>query len=170
MNAKSWVTAGTLVVVVVGGSIVGANVHTAQIRADMQAKQALIEKAAMVDAQIAEQEESLQYDATLAVVDTAAAAEGAANGLTAHKAAAAALAAALAAAQAAAQRETPAISPGSTASTTGAAGQAPEGTPLPHHAETDLNNAEYGQQTYDDPRPFCAAHSGSTIDGVSVCD
>ena len=163
MNAKSWVTAGTLVVVVVGGSIVGANVHTAQIRADLQAKQALVEKAAMVDAQIAEQEESLHYDATLAVLDTAAAAEGAANGLTAHKAAAAA-------AQAAAQRQTLATPPGPTASTTGAPGQAPSGTPLPHLAETDSNNAEYGQQTYDDPRPFCAAHSNSSIDGSSVCD
>ena len=168
MNAKSWVTAGTLVVVVVGGSIVGANVHTAQIRADMQAKQALIEKAAMVDAQIAEQEDPLQYDATHAVPDAAAAAEGAANGLAAHKAADAA---GQAAAQAAAQRRTAVTQPtGPTAPTTWAAGQAPKGTPIPTFIVNDPNAANNGQVAIVDPGTFCASHAGSGPASSATCD
>ena len=172
MNAKWWIVAGTLAVVVVAGSIVGGDVHHVQIQADAHAKQVLVQTVA---AQIAEQEALLRYDATHAVPDAAAAAkEAAADRRAAHKAAADGLAAhkaADAAAQAAAQnRNAVTIPTGPTASTTWAAGEAPKGTPLPHHTETDSNNARYGQQTYDDPRPFCAAHSRSTIDGIPVCD
>jgi len=168
MNAKSWVAAGTLAVVIVGGSIVGANVHSAQIQADTHAKQALAETAATVDAQIAEQEDPLQYDATHAVLDTAAAAEGSANGLAAHKAADAA---GQAAAQAAAKRRTAVTRPtGPTAPTTWAAGQAPKGTPIPTFTVNDPNAADNGQVTTVDPGTFCASHAGSGPASSATCD
>ena len=168
MNAKSWVAAGTLAVVIVGGSIVGANVHSAQIQADTHAKQALAETAATVDAQIAEQEDPLQYDATHAVLDTAAAAEGSANGLAAHKAADAD---GQAAAQAAAKRRTAVTRPtGPTVPTTWAAGQAPKGTPIPTFTVNDPNAADNGQVTTVDPGTFCASHAGSGPASSATCD
>lgn len=51
-----------------------------------------------------------------------------------------------------------------------AAGQAPKGTPIPMHRETDPNNGMYGQMVIEDPGDFCASRSGSTINGVPVCD
>lgn len=155
--------------VIVGGSIVGANVHSAQIQADTQAKQALAETASPpVGAQIAEQQDPLQYDATHAVLDAAAAAEGAANGLAAHKAADAA---GQAAAQAAAQRRTAVTQPtGPTAPTTWAAGQAPKGTPIPTFIVNDPNAANNGQVAIVDPGTFCASHAGSGPASSATCD
>jgi membrane protein involved in colicin uptake len=167
MNLKTWIAAGALAVVVVGGSITGATVHNAQVQADAQAQQVLVAKAEATAAdQLAADAAAAQavIDAAAAqkVIDDAAAAQAAADALAAQQAADAA------AAQAAAQ---PAPAQRSTTSTTSwAPGQAPTGTPLPHHTETDPNNGKYGQETYDDPGQFCASRSGSTIGGVPQCD
>ncbi len=45
---------------------------------------------------------------------------------------------------------------------------APSGTPLPFYPSSDPENAEGGQ--YADPGSFCASGSGSTVNGVPVCD
>ena len=51
-----------------------------------------------------------------------------------------------------------------------APGQAPRGTPIPQHLVTDPNAGDYNQMRIEDPGFFCAAQSGSTINGVPVCD
>ncbi len=57
------------------------------------------------------------------------------------------------------------------ATTTPSATNNPKGTPLPMVRESDPNNAQYGQMVIgQDPGTFCAAHTGSTINGVPVCD
>lgn len=45
---------------------------------------------------------------------------------------------------------------------------APSGTPLPFHPSGDPENANGGE--YADPGTFCASGSGSTVNGVPVCD
>lgn len=45
---------------------------------------------------------------------------------------------------------------------------APAGTPLPFYPSTDPENAQGG--SYADPGTFCASGSGSTVNGVPVCD
>lgn len=55
-------------------------------------------------------------------------------------------------------------------STSYAPGQAPKGTPIPQHLVTDPNAGNYGQYDIEDPGFFCASKSGSTVNGVPVCD
>ena len=109
MNIKTWIAAGALAVVVVGGSITGAVVHNASVQADAQAQHVLVVKAAKIASdQVAADAAAAQavIDAAAAqkVLDDAAAAKAAADALAAQQAAdaAAAQAAATAAAQAAA--------------------------------------------------------------------
>ena len=109
MNIKTWIAAGALAVVVVGGSITGAVVHNASVQADAQAQHVLVVKAAKIASdQVAADAAAAQavIDAAAAqkVLDDAAAAKAAADALAAQQAAdaAAAQAAATAAANAAA--------------------------------------------------------------------
>jgi len=95
MNIKTWIAAGTLAVVVVGGSITGAVVHNASVQADVQAHHVLVVKAAKVAAdQVAAAAAAAQavIDAAAAqkVLDDAAAAQAAAVALAAQQAAQAA--------------------------------------------------------------------------------
>lgn len=83
-------------------------------------------------------------------------------------AAAAAAAADAAAAQAAADAAAKAAVKKSTSGY--AAGQAPAGTPIPMHLDTDPNSGSYGQQVIENPDQFCASNGGTTgSGGVAVC-
>ena len=166
MSIKTWVIISAAAVIAVGGSAV-AYAHPLQTP---QAQHFVIHDLPVSAADSPTSPDALAAATTTAQTDAAAA-------LAAQEAAVAAQAAAdklaaQATADAAAKAAAVKAPVKRSATTTGGwvAGQAPKGTPLPHHTETDPNNGNYGQQTYDDPGTFCAAHSGSTINGVPVCD
>lgn len=51
-----------------------------------------------------------------------------------------------------------------------APGQAPSGTHVPTHTETDPNSAEYGKQIPEDPGFFCASKRASGPGDNATCD
>ena len=49
-------------------------------------------------------------------------------------------------------------------------GQAPAGTPIPTHMDTDPNSGSYNQMVIMNPDQFCASSGGTTApDGTAVC-
>lgn len=49
-------------------------------------------------------------------------------------------------------------------------GQAPAGTPIPMHLDTDPNSGSYNQMVIMNPDQFCASNGGTTApDGTAVC-